>query len=66
VRQRSLYEDAVTVAQILPGIGNPLELSMVAFRGIVMALTSKPKADQELSHRERVEEEMRRMHGNSR
>jgi len=64
VRQRNIYQDVAAVAEIIPGIGNPLLLSMSAFKGIVEALAKRTSPSEPVTnHREHVEREMSRLNG---
>ena len=51
------------VARLLPGIGNPLELTMKQFSGICKSLSDEPANYTGSDHRTSVEAEMRRIHG---
>lgn len=65
MRQRNLYQEVVAVAKLIPGVGNPLLLSMSAFRGIVEALSQESEASEPVTdHRAHVEREMSRINGN--
>ena len=65
MRQSNLYREVVAVAKLIPGVGNPLLLSMSAFRGIVDALSEESKVSGPVTdHRAHVEREMSRIHGN--
>ena len=64
MRQRNLYQEVVAVANLIPGVGNPLLLSMSAFRGIVDALSQESEMrGQVTDHRSHVEREMSRING---
>ena len=51
------------VARLLPGVGNPLELTMKQFTGICASLSDEPANYTGSDHRAHVEQEMRRIHG---
>ena len=51
------------VAKLLPGIGNPLELTMKQFNGICENLSKESTHTDGSDHRANVEAEMRRIHG---
>jgi len=53
----------VIIAQTVPGLGNPLELTMKQFNGICNSLSREPMQTEDGDHRAYVEAEMRRIHG---